>query len=232
VGFHIQEAYGQTECTGVSNINRAHRLKFGTVGPNLPGVEVKIAEDGEILVRGDGVFLGYFNAPEATAEAMVDGWLCTGDIGEFDEEKHLRITDRKKDIIVTAGGKNVAPQNLENMLKPYRGISQVVVVGDKRKFLSALVTLDYEEMALALDEHLPSLEACTSHPSVLAQIQSYIDAVNAELPSYETIKKFRLLERDFSIDDGELTPTLKIKRRVVQKQYESLIDGMYQEKFE
>lgn len=232
LGLRIQEAYGQTECVGVSNLNPAHRIKFGTVGPPLPGVEVKIAEDGEILVRGDNVFLGYFKDEAATAAALVDGWLVTGDIGEFDAEGYLKITDRKKDILVTAGGKNVAPQNIENLLKPYGGISQVVVVGDKRKFLSALITIDPEEMAKALDLKLGAAEEWVSHKGVIAQVQSYVDSVNATLASYETLKKFKILPRDFTIEDGELTPTLKVKRRIVQKQYEGLIDSMYDEKFE
>jgi long-chain acyl-CoA synthetase len=232
MGLRIQEAYGQTECVGVSNLNPAHRMKFGTVGPSLPGVEVKIAEDGEILVRGDNVFLGYFKDEAATAAALVEGWLYTGDIGEFDTEGYLKITDRKKDILVTAGGKNVAPQNIENLLKPYGGISQVVVVGDKRKFLSALITIDPEEMAKVLGLKLGAAEDCVSHKGVIAQVQSYVDSVNDTLASYETLKKFTILPRDFTIEDGELTPTLKVKRRSVQKQYEGLIDSMYDEKFE
>jgi len=231
IGLRIQEAYGQTECGGVSNLNPSHRIKFGTVGPALPGVEVKIAEDGEILVRGDNVFLGYFKDESATAAAFVDGWLYTGDIGEIDDEGFLKITDRKKDILVTAGGKNVAPQNIENQIKPFGGISQVVVVGDKRKFLSALITIDPVEMAKILELDLPPMEDCVDHKSVLQQIQSYVDSVNGTLASYETVKKFKVLPRDFSVEDGELTPTLKVKRRIVQKQYESLIDSMYDEKF-
>lgn len=232
IGLRIQEAYGQTECVGVSNMNPPERQIFGTVGPSLDGVEVKIAEDGEILVRGENVFLGYFKDEAATAATVVDGWLHTGDIGEFNSEGYLKITDRKKDILVTAGGKNVAPQNIENQIKPYAGISQVVVVGDKRKFLSALVTIDVDEMAKTLDVDLPAMEDCVDHKGVLEQIQGYVDAVNAELASYETVKKFCVLPRDFTVEDGELTPTLKVKRRIVQKQYEALIDSMYDEKFE
>ncbi len=232
IGLRIQEAYGQTECVGVSNLNPAHRMKFGTVGPALPGVEVKIAEDGEILVRGDNVFLGYFRDEPATAAALIDGWLYTGDIGEFDSEGYLKITDRKKDILVTAGGKNVAPQNIENLLKPYGGISQVVVVGDKRKFLSALITVDADEMAKVLGVPLASVEECADHKGVNARVQSYVNTVNDSLASYETVKKFRILPRDFTIEDGELTPTLKVKRRIVQKKHEGLIDSMYDEKFE
>lgn len=231
IGLRIQEAYGQTECGGVCNLNPSHRIKFGTVGPALPGVEVKIAEDGEILVQGDNVFLGYFKDESATAAAFVDGWLYTGDIGEIDDEGFLKITDRKKDILVTAGGKNVAPQNIENQIKPFGGISQVVVVGDKRKFLSALITIDPVEMAKILELDLPPMEDCVDNKSVLQQIQSYVDSVNGTLASYETVKKFKVLPRDFSVEDGELTPTLKVKRRIVQKQYERLIDSMYDEKF-
>ncbi len=232
LGLKIQEVYGQTECTGVCTANPQGRLKFGTVGPPLPGVDVKIAEDGEILVRGPNVFLGYFKQPQATAETVVDGWLLTGDIGEFDDEGYLRITDRKKDIIVTAGGKNVAPQNIENLLKPQRGVSQVVVVGDKRKFLSALITLDLEEMAAVLETDLPEMEACVDHKGVIGVLQGYVDEVNRGLASYETIKKFQILPKDFSVEDGELTPTLKVKRRVIQKTYVDLIDGFYSEKFD
>ncbi len=231
LGLKIQEVYGQTECTGVCTANPQGRLKFGTVGPPVPGVEVRIAEDGEILVRGPNVFLGYFKQPEATAETVVDGWLLTGDIGEFDDEGYLRITDRKKDIIVTAGGKNVAPQNIENLLKPQRGVSQVVVVGDKRKFLSALITLDREEMGAVLDQDLPEMASCVDHKGVLEVLQGYVDTVNTDLASYETIKKFRVLPKDFTVEDDELTPTLKVKRRVIQKKYEALIDAFYSEKF-
>lgn len=231
LGLKIQEVYGQTECTGVCTANPQGRLKFGTVGPPVPGVEVKIADDGEILVRGPNVFLGYFKQPQATAEAVVDGWLLTGDIGEFDSEGYLRITDRKKDIIVTAGGKNVAPQNIENLLKPQRGVSQVVVVGDKRKFLSALITLDLEEMAAVLGQELADMESCVDHEGVLAVLQQYVDGVNADLAGYETIKKFTVLPKDFTVEDDELTPTLKVKRRIIQKKYEDLIDAFYAEKF-
>ena len=232
IGLRIQEAYGQTECVGVSNLNPAHRMKFGTVGPILGGIEVRIAEDGEILVQGDNVFLGYFKDEAATAATVVDGWLHTGDIGEFDDEGYLRITDRKKDILVTAGGKNVAPQNIENQIKPFAGISQVVVVGDKRKFLSALVTLDLEEMAKVLDTDLPEMADCVDHKAVIGKVQAYVDEVNEGLASYESVKKFRILPRDFTVEDGEMTPTLKVKRRVVQKTYEHLIDSMYDEKFD
>jgi long-chain acyl-CoA synthetase len=235
LGITIQEAYGQTECTGVCTANTLPRVKYGTVGGPLPGVEVKIAQDGEILVKGPNVFMGYLNQPEATAETVVDGWLHTGDIGEFDSDGHLRITDRKKDIIVTAGGKNISPQNIENRIKTAPGISQVVVVGDKRKFLSCLVTMDMEAVAeiWAREEWgtAPSEVAVPADKRVRKLVQDAIDEVNRGLAPYETVKKFRVLERDFTVEDGELTPSLKVKRRVIQRSHEAVIDRFYDEKF-
>jgi len=234
LGIVIQEVYGQTECVGVCTFNPSGQPRFGTVGVPLNGVDVKIAEDGEILVRGPNVFLGYFKQEEATAETVVDGWLHTGDVGEQDSEGYIRITDRKKDIIVTAGGKNVSPQNIENRLKTYPGISQVVVVGDKRKFLSCLITLDSEGLTDLWDRQgkkLPSGEALSRDRDVRKLLQSYVEDVNKELASYETLKKFEVLPEDFTVDGGELTPSLKVKRRVIQQRYESLIDGFYSEKF-
>ena len=234
LGIVIQEVYGQTECVGVCTFNPAERPKFGTVGIPLEGLEVRIAEDGEILVRGDNVFMGYLRDPAATAEAVVDGWLLTGDVGEMDEDGYVRITDRKKDIIVTAGGKNVSPQNIEGRIKNFPGVSQVVVVGDKRKFLSCLITLDREglEEIWERDERkLPVDEALPEDEDVLRLLQGYIDQVNERLSSYETVKKFHVLPEDFSVESGELTPSLKVKRRVIQKRYEELIDGFYSEKF-
>ena len=234
LGIVILEVYGQTECVGVCTYNPKERPRFGTVGKALPGVEVKIAEDGEILVRGPNVFAGYLKQEQATAETVIDGWLHTGDVGELDDLGYVRITDRKKDIIVTAGGKNVSPQNIENRLKTYAGISQVVVVGDKRKFLSCLITLDIEgleELWTRDDKRLPTGDALVSDKEVRALLQSYIDSVNKDLASYETLKKFEVLPEDFSVESGELTPSLKVKRRVIQKRYEGLIDGFYGEKF-
>jgi long-chain acyl-CoA synthetase len=234
LGIVIQEVYGQTECAGVCTYNPVDGVKYGTVGIAAPNIEVRIAEDGEILVRGANVFLGYFKNDEATAETVVDGWLHTGDVGTRDAEGYVRITDRKKDIIVTAGGKNVSPQNIENRLKTFEGVSQVVVVGDKRKFLSALITLDEEGLTDLWDREgrkLPPAEARPADADVLRHLQRCIDEVNKGLNSYETIKKFKVLAEDFTVESGELTPSLKVKRRVIQRRFEALIDGFYGEKF-
>lgn len=230
LGMDIYEVYGQTECVGVCTANPRFGVRPGLVGQAVPGQEVRIAGDGEILIKGGNVFLGYHKDPEATAEALVDGWLHTGDVGEFDDEGYLRVTDRKKDIIVTAGGKNVAPQNIENILKTYTGISQVVVLGDKRKYLTALITLDAEALPavgaeLGIDPG--AIAEPHTHDALIGRIQGYVDEVNTRLARYETVKYFRLLPVDFSIESGEMTPSLKVKRRVVQERYASVINQMY-----
>ena len=234
LGIVIQEVYGQTECVGVCTFNPAERPRFGTVGVGLAGMDVRIADDGEILVRGPNVFMGYLHDEAATAETVVDGWLHTGDVGVMDEQGYIKITDRKKDIIVTAGGKNVSPQNIEGRLKTFPGVSQVVVIGDKRKFLSALVTLDregLEELWERQDRKLPIDEALPDDDDVRKLLQGYVDEVNGRLSSYETIKTFAVLARDFTVEEGELTPSLKVKRRVIQQRHEALIDSFYSEKF-
>ncbi len=220
-GLEILEGYGLTETAAGSTINRPGEVKIGTVGVPLPGVEVKIADDGEILIRGPNVMKGYHGRPEETARAIDrEGWFHTGDIGELDEDGYLKITDRKKDIIVTAGGKNVAPQNIENQLKMHPLISQVVVIGDKRKFLSALITLD-EEAARGLSEE-----------ERRRQVDEAVAELNGRLARYETIKKYAILDHDFTQESGELTPSLKVKRRVVEKNYAHIVDAFYEEKFE
>jgi long-chain acyl-CoA synthetase len=202
----------------------------GTVGPPVPGTDVRIAEDGEILVRGPGVMKGYFGAAAATAEVLKDGWFHTGDIGEIDADGCLRITDRKKDIIVTAGGKNVAPQNLENELKTVPLVSQVMVHGDRRRFLSALITLNPDTArAWAAERGIPGDAPLHEHPAVRAELQAAIDALNARQPSYSTIKKFAVVARDFTQDSGELTPTLKVKRKEVTRNYQAVLDAFYAE---
>ena len=205
----ILEGYGLTESSSGCSVNREGRFRFGTVGPTLPGIEVRIADDGEILIRGDNVFAGYYKDEAATREALdEDGWLHTGDVGELDDG-FLRITDRKKDIIVTAGGKNVAPQNLENDLKRAPGVSQALVVGDRRPYLVALVTVE------------PGVE----DPEAAAQ--AAVDAVNRDRTRYEQIKKFALLPEDFSAERGEVTPTMKLRRNVIVERFSDEIERLY-----
>ncbi len=206
----IREVYGQSEDTGPTSYNLVGKTKIGSVGPALPGLEVKIADDGEILVRGPNVFLGYFKEPEATAESLRDGWLSSGDLGAFDAEGFLTITGRKKEIIITAGGKNIAPKNIEAAIKQSPLVGEAVVIGDRRKFLTVLITL-----------------ADGTTGDVRAQIQGQIDQVNQTLARVEQVKKFAILDRPFGIDSGELTPTLKIKRKVVAQKYAAQIEAMY-----
>jgi long-chain acyl-CoA synthetase len=190
---------------------------------------VKIAGDGEILVRGPNVFLGYYKEPEATAETLVDGWLHSGDLGAFDSDGFLSITGRKKEIIITAGGKNVAPKNIEASLKNHKLVSEAVVIGDRRKYLTVLLTLDPEATAAFTKARGASSEGAHTLPAVRDEIQAAIDEVNRELARVETVKKFTILERPFSIEEGELTPTLKVKRKVVNEHFSREIESMYQE---
>jgi long-chain acyl-CoA synthetase len=230
VGVPIAEVYGQTEDTGPATLNPPGRIKIGTVGPALPGVDVRIADDGEILVRGGNVFQGYFKDPEGTAAALQEGWLYTGDVGELDEDGYLTITDRKKDLIITAHGKNVAPQELESRLKYHPLVSQAIVIGDRRPYLVALVTLDPEALAgFASERALETTDpaAMAEHPAVRDAIQGAVDAVNAEFSKAEGIKRFRILPRDFLVEEEEVTPTLKIRRRTIVERYADAIDELY-----
>jgi long-chain acyl-CoA synthetase len=212
----ILEGYGLTECTTACAMNRPDRFRFGTVGPALPGCEVRIADDGEILLRGENVFAGYYRDEEATRAVVdEDGWLRTGDVGELDADGFLRITDRKKDLIVTAGGKNVAPQNLENALKRSPLVSQALVVGDRRPYVAALVTLDAAEAERVAGQDVQAL------------VQAAVDEVNRDLARYEQIKRFAILPRDFTQAAGEVTPTLKLRRRVVEERYAAEIAALY-----
>jgi long-chain acyl-CoA synthetase len=227
----ILEGYGLTESTTAISTNRHNRYRFGTVGPALPGFEVKLAEDGELLARSDTIFQGYFKDPDATAEVLdADGWLRTGDIASIDEDGFITITDRKKDILITAGGKNVSPQNLENDLKTSRWISQALVVGDRRPYVAAIVTLDPVEIAKWAAEHGVAADdpvALAEDEQVRALVQGIVDDVNADRSRYEQIKRFAVLPRDFTMDAGEITPTLKLKRRVVQEHFADVIDRLY-----
>jgi long-chain acyl-CoA synthetase len=215
----IYEIYGQSEDNGPTSFNLPGRTKFGTVGVALAGVQVKIADDGEILVKGPNVFLGYYKEPQATAETLIDGWLHSGDLGAFDREGFLSITGRKKEIIITAGGKNIAPKNIESAIKDSPLVSEAVVIGDRRKYLVALVTLDDAALATWKQEH-PGAD-------VRAEIQRVIDDVNTKLARVEQVKKFTILSRQFGIDTGELTPTLKVKRKIVNQNFASEIEAMY-----
>jgi len=229
----ILEGYGLTETSAATFVNKPDSFKFGTVGPALTGTQVKIDDDGEILVKGRGVMQGYYNRPADTAEVFTeDGWLRTGDIGKVDEDGFLAITDRKKDIIVTAGGKNVAPQNIENLLKARCGyVSQVVVHGDKRNYCSAIITINEEPVAKwAREQGIDFIDYAelASRPQVKQLIQTAVDTLNSELARYETIKKFHLLDHDFTIESGELTPKMSIKRKVVETNYKDILDAFYE----
>ncbi len=234
LGFEILEGYGLTETSAGTCTNLPGRAVIGTVGPPWPGSEIKIAEDGEILIKGPGVMKEYYRLPEATAEVIdKDGWFHTGDIGMLDSAGNLRITDRKKDIIVTAGGKNVAPQNIENDLKSHAIVSQAMVYGDRRKFLSVLITVSEEKAkAIAAEKGVTYSDYAdlVQKPAIQEAVKAAVDAINATLPSYETLKRFAVLPNDFTQESGELTPTLKVKRKFATQKYKTLLDGFYDEK--
>jgi long-chain acyl-CoA synthetase len=232
LGFKVLEGYGLTETSAGTCVNRPEKNKIGTVGPPVPGTEARIAQDGEILIRGPGVMKGYYKNDAATADVLdADGWFHTGDIGEIDVDGYVRITDRKKDLIVTSGGKNVAPQNIENMLKTFPLISQAVVHGDKRKYLVALVTVSEEAARKLLTEKgvTPGsyAELCR-RPEIQAAVQEILDKVNSELPTYATLKRFAVMEADFSQETGELTPSLKVKRKHVSQKFRAVLDSLYE----
>ncbi|MEJ2723817.1 MAG: long-chain fatty acid--CoA ligase [Deltaproteobacteria bacterium] len=230
LGVNLVEGYGQTEGTGVTCVSRVGRVKFGTVGPPLTGTEVRIAEDGEILVRSPSVFRGYFKNPEATEDTLKDGWLHSGDVGEIDEDGYLKITDRKKDIIVTAGGKNITPQYIENKLKFSPYINDAVVIGDRRKFLSCLIMIDEDNVVKYAQDNkvqFSTYKDLTRSPAILKLIQSEVDKVNESLSRVEQVKKFTILPKKLYEEDGEVTPTMKVKRKYVNEAFADLIDGMY-----
>jgi long-chain acyl-CoA synthetase len=224
----VREIYGQSEDSGPTSYNMPSQTRVGSVGVPLPGLEVKIAGDGEILVRGRNVFLGYYKDPAATAETLHDGWLATGDLGELDATGFLTITGRKKEIIITAGGKNIAPKNIEAAIKQSTLVGEAVVIGDRRKYLTALITLDHDA-AHKLAPEVSDAGQLVDAPRIRAAIQSQIDEVNQGLARVEQVKKFAILGRPFGIATGELTPTLKIKRRVVAELYQREIEAMYAE---
>jgi long-chain acyl-CoA synthetase len=229
IGLEVLEEYGQTENTGVATINRPGHARLGSVGTPMRGVDVQIAEDGEILVRSGSVFAGYYKDQQATAATIVESWLRTGDVGVIDDTGYLRITDRKKDLIITAGGKNISPTNIEVELQKSPLIAHAVAIGDRRPFVSALLTLDPEAAGhFAAVHRLPSDHPLdlSNEASVLESVKSHVDAVNGRLSQVEQVKKWTLLSYDFAVGD-ELTPTLKVKRKVVAEKYATQIDALY-----
>ncbi|KAA3657435.1 MAG: long-chain fatty acid--CoA ligase [Chloroflexi bacterium] len=231
-GLLVCQGYGLTECSPMVSFNTPNAFKFGTVGKLVPNCEVKITDDGEILVKGPNVMQGYFKKEKETAVSIKDGWFYTGDIGEFDKDGFLRITDRIKNLIITSGGKNIAPQRIETVVSKDHFIEQFIAIGDRRKYISALIVPNFaalEEFAKSEKIPVATMEALIQHPKVVAFYQARIDAHSEELAEYERIKRFTLLSAPFVQETGELTPTQKIKRKVVAENYKALIDAMYPE---
>ena len=230
IGVNLVEGYGQTEGTGVTCVSRVGKVKFGTVGPPITGTQIKIAEDGEILVKSPSVFKGYYKNPEETAKTIQDGWLYSGDVGEIDEDGYLKITDRKKDIIVTAGGKNITPQYIENKLKFSPYINDAVVIGDQRKFISALIMIDEDNVVKFAQDHkvqFSTYKDLTQSPEINKMIWKEVSDVNDTLARVEQIKKFTILPKKLYEEDGEVTPTMKVKRGYVNEAFGDLIEAMY-----
>jgi long-chain acyl-CoA synthetase len=230
LGLVILEGYGATEVCGPATLNRVGEVRIGTVGPPIPGVEIKIAEDGEILICGGNVFKGYFKDRQATHQALQDGWYHSGDVGHLDEAGRLVITDRKKDLIITSGGKNIAPQKLENFFKTCEYINQIIVVGDRRHYLTALITLNPEAIAQFAKRAglaYQNFSELAHHPQVRALLERCMAERNAQLASFEQIKKFSILDEEFTVEGGTLTPTMKIKRKVAMQKYAHVIEAMY-----
>ncbi|MDP8222053.1 MAG: long-chain fatty acid--CoA ligase [Candidatus Lernaella stagnicola] len=231
IGIDIYQGYGLTETSPIVTVNIPGKNKLGTVGPPIDGAEVEIAEDGEIMLRGPMLMRGYYNDPESTAEAIDEKrWFHTGDIGHLDADGYLTITDRKKELLVTSGGKNIAPLAIETQFNTEQYLERVVMIGDDRKFLTALVCPNFERVrdwAAGKDLAFESNAELAAHPDVRALMQESVDRVNASLARYEQIKKFAVMDHEFSEATGELTPTMKVKRRIVDKLYKSIIDGMY-----
>jgi long-chain acyl-CoA synthetase len=228
-GVPVLEGFGMTETATASTVSTVANYRFGSVGRALPGLEIRIADDGEVLLKGPNIFQGYYKNDDASSDAIVDGWLHTGDLGSLDEDGFLYITGRKKDIIITAGGKNLTPANLENDLKQSRWISQAVMHGDRRPYPVALITLDPEEIVPFAREHdLPEdIASLSKEPKAIELIQGELDKVNSRYAQVEKIKKFVILDHDLSQETGELTPTLKVKRNVVNEKYADLFESLY-----
>jgi len=231
IGVPIHEGYGQTEGSGMATFNPPGAVRLGTVGIPLPGCEVQIAEDGEILIRSTGVFAGYYRNEEATRDTVdADGWLHSGDIGEFDAEGYLKITDRKKDIMITAGGKNISPSWIENKLKVSPYVREAIVIGDRRKYVTALIGIELDtvrDWATRKQIAFTTYEDLTTKPEVRTLVQEVVDGVNADLAQVEQVKKFALLPKELDHEDGELTATQKVKRRAIAAMFSDLVEGLY-----
>jgi long-chain acyl-CoA synthetase len=230
IGVNLVEGYGQTEGTGVTCVSRADKVKFGTVGPPLQGTKLKIADDGEILVNSPSVFKGYYKDPDSTKESLKDGWLFSGDIGELDKDGYLKITDRKKDIIVTSGGKNITPQYIENKLKFSPYINDAVIIGDKRKYITCLIMIDEDNVVKYAQDNkiqFSTYRDLTQHSEIIKFIQEEVDKVNETIARVEQIKKFTILPKKLYEEDGEVTPTMKVKRKYVNETFSDLIEAMY-----
>jgi len=225
----ILEVYGQSEGTGPTSFNLPGKVKFGSVGPAIPGCTVKIADDDEILVKGPNVFMGYFKDEAATDQTLKDGWLYSGDLGKIDSDGFVHITGRKKDLIITAGGKNIAPKNIESALKDLALVGEAVVIGDRRKYLTALISLDPEKAEEFAKEGGLEQDKVHESPKLRSTIQEHVDVVNKDLARVEQIKKFKIVARAFSIEGGELTPTLKVKRSKVNEHYSDDIESLYED---
>ena len=230
IGLDLFELYGQTECSGITSSNRAGENRLGSIGRAVPHAEMKIAEDGEIVYAGPHIFKGYLNQPEKTAETVIDGWLHSGDVGSVDNEGYYKITDRKKDIIITAGGKNITPSEIENQLKFSPYISDAVIIGDKRKYLTCLVMIDHENvLQYAQDLNVPFTDYASlcAREEVIGLINEEVEKVNQNFARVETVKKFTIIDKELTADDEELTATMKLKRSKVAETYKDLIDAMY-----
>jgi len=232
IGISTVEGYGLTETAAPASVNRQSKVKIGSVGPVLPSVNVKIADDGEILLRGDTIFSGYFKNEEATKEAFEDGWFRTGDIGTLDQDRYLRITDRKKDLIINAAGKNIAPQRIEAVIKTVPFVTQAVVFGDKQKHLVALITLDevaVTEFAREQNWTFETFADLATSTQISQYLSKELKLRSGQLADYEQVRRFSVLPQDLSVDEGELTATLKIKRNVIAKKYDALIQSLFRE---
>jgi long-chain acyl-CoA synthetase len=231
IGIPVRECYAMTEMSGITFIPRDGEIKIGGVcGKPVPGVEFKLAEDGEILQKGESLFQAYYRNPDATNEAIVDGWLHTGDVGELDEDGNLRLTDRKKDIIITAGGKNIAPSEIENKLKFSPFIKEAIVIGDRRKYLTCLIQIELENLENWAQNNriaYTNYKSLATHLEVKKLIQTEVDEANSHFARVETIKKFTILDKELDPDDEELTATMKVKRSIIEKKYKYLIDALY-----